>query len=169
MPTQSRDERLQAFIDAATVKHDGRYDYEQVPAMFVNAHTKVTIGCPDHGLFDQEPNEHRRGQRCPDCSGRRNSKATVRGARFAERAAVLHGARYDYSAVEFVDQHTEVTIRCRTHGPFVQRPTNHLDAGSPSGCPACANQTRRTALKDAWTRRARSQRRNDDTGEYIAA
>ena len=169
MPTQSRDDRLQAFIDAATLRHQGRYDYEQVPAMFVNAHTKVTIGCTDHGDFDQEPNEHKRGQRCPDCSGRRNAKATVRGARFKIQAAVMHGGRYDYSAVEFVDQHTEVTILCRTHGPFTQRPTNHLDIDGPSGCPDCADQSRRLALKNAWTRRTRTQRRNADTGEYLAA
>lgn len=132
--------------------------------MFVNAHTKVTIGCPEHGEFDQTPNEHRRGQRCPDCSGRRSSKATVGGARFEAQAAAMHGGRYDYSAVKYVDQHTEVTILCRTHGPFAQRPTNHLVTVSPSGCPDCADQARRLALKDAWTRRARTQRRTPAPG-----
>lgn len=169
MPAASRADRINTFIATATAKNAGKYDYEQVPAMFVNAHTKVTIGCPEHGEFDQTPNEHRRGQRCPDCSGRRNSKATVRGARFEAQAAAMHGGRYDYSAVKYVDQHTEVTILCQTHGPFAQRPTNHLDTASPSGCPDCADQARRLALKDAWTRRARTQRRNASTGEYIAA
>lgn len=169
MPAASRADRINTFIATATAKHAGKYDYEQVPAMFVNAHTKVPIGCPEHGEFDQTPNEHRRGQRCPDCSGRRNSKATVRGARFEAQAAAVHGGWYDYSAVKYVDQHAEVTILCRTHGPFTQRPTNHLDIDSPSGCPDCANQSRRLALKDAWTRRARTQLRNADTGEYLAA
>jgi len=122
MPTQSRADRLDAFITAATAKHNAKYDYSRVPEAFINAHTKVTIGCPDHGDFDQEPNEHKRGQRCPDCSGRRNSRASVHGARFVTRAADVHGNRYDYSAVAFVDQHTEVTIICRQHGPFRQRP-----------------------------------------------
>ncbi|PYY34456.1 MULTISPECIES: hypothetical protein [unclassified Curtobacterium] len=169
MPTASRADRLDAFIAAATAKHDGKYDYSRVPETFVNAHTKVTIGCPDHGDFDQEPNEHKRGQRCPDCSGRRNSRASVRGARFVTRAAGIHGNRYDYSAVAFVDQHTEVTIICRRHGPFLQRPTNHLDHGGPSGCHRCAEERRPAALKDAWTKRDRSQRRDADTGEYLAA
>jgi hypothetical protein len=169
MPNQTRDERLHAFISAATAKHDGMYDYQQVPATFVNAHTKVTIGCPDHGEFNQEPNEHKRGQRCPDCSGRRNSRASVRGTRFIEQAVALHGTLYDYAAVIFVDQHTDVTIICRTHGAFQQRPTNHLDKGGPSGCRLCANLARRAALRDAWTKRARSQRRDTATGEYLAA
>ncbi|WP_412161668.1 hypothetical protein [Curtobacterium flaccumfaciens] len=169
MPTQSRAERLDAFIAAATAKHNGKYDYARVPEAFVNAHTKVTIGCPDHGDFDQEPNEHKRGQRCPDCSGRRNSRASVRGARFITRAVEVHGPRYDYSAVVFVDQHTEVTIICRQHGPFSQRPTNHLDAGGPSGCSGCADLSRPAALKLAWTTRSRGQRRDAESGEYLAA
>lgn len=169
MPNQSRADRLDAFITAATAKHDGKYDYSQVPAKFVNAHTKVTIGCPDHGPFDQEPNEHKRGQRCPDCSGRRNSRATVRGARFVERAVSLHANRYDYSAVVFIDQRTDVTIICRRHGEFQQRPTNHLDAGGPSGCHGCADEARSVWLTDQWTRRDRTQRRDRDSGEYIAA
>jgi len=165
MLAASRADRINTFIATATAKHD----YSRIAERFVNAHTKVTIGCPDHGDFDEEPNEHKRGQRCPDCFGRRNSKATVRGARFEAQAAAMHGDRYDYSAVKFVDQHTEVTILCRTHGPFTQRPTNHLDTDSPSGCPDCANQSRRAAPKDARTRRTRTQRRNAGTGEYIAA
>jgi hypothetical protein len=169
MPNQSRADRLDAFIAAATAKHEGRYDYGRVPAMFVNAHTKVTIGCPDHGDFNQEPNEHKRGQRCPDCSGRRNSRPSSRGVRFLARAAELHGNRYDYSAVAYSNQHTNVTIICRLHGPFQQHPTHHLDRQSPSGCPDCAERARSTALKEAWTKRARSQRRDPDTGEYTAA
>lgn len=169
MPTQSRADRLDAFITAATAKHDGKYDYGQVAATFVNAHTKVTIGCPDHGDFEQEPNEHRRGQRCPDCSGRRNSRASVRRARFIARATALHGGRYDYSAVVFADQHIPVTIICRLHGQFQQRPTDHLDMESPSGCHGCANEARSAWQKDQWTRRGRSQRRDRDTGEYLAA
>ncbi|QWS33055.1 hypothetical protein [Curtobacterium aetherium] len=169
MPNQSRADRLDAFITAATTKHDGKYDYSQVPAMFVNAHTKVTIGCPDHGDFDQEPNEHKRGQRCPDCSGRRNSRASVRGGRFTTRAAELHRDRYDYSTVSFTDQHTDVTILCRQHGPFTQRPTNHLAAGGPSGCRDCADEARRAWSLEQWTRRERTQRRDHDTGEFLAA
>lgn len=169
MPAASRADRIDTFIATATAKHAGKYDYSRIAERFVDARTKVTIGCPEHGDFDQTPNEHRRGQRCPDGSGRRNSNATVRGARFEAQAAAMHGDRYDYSAVTFVDQHTEVTVLCRTHGPFAQRPTNHLDIHSPSGCPDCANQSRRLALKAAWTRRAHSQTRNASTGEYIAA
>jgi len=169
MPNHTREQRLDAFIEAATTRHAGKYDYSRVAEKFVNAHTKVTIGCSEHGDFDQEPNEHKRGQRCPDCSGRRNSRASVRGARFTARAIDLHGTRYDYSAVVFVDQHTDVTIVCREHGPFAQRPTNHLDANGPSGCHRCGERSRPAALRTAWVNRERTQRRDADTGEFLAA
>ncbi|WP_139199393.1 hypothetical protein [Curtobacterium sp. MCBA15_013] len=169
MATQSRTTRLEAFIGAAAAKHEGRYDYSRVPAEFVNAHTKVTIGCPDHGDFRQEPNEHKRGQRCPDCSGRRNARSPVRRSYFIARAIELHGDRYDYTQVTYIDQHTPVTIVCRRHGPFTQRPMNHLSSHTPSNCPDCATDKRCKSLRSAWGNRDRSQRRDGDTGEYLAA
>lgn len=157
--------RAEAFIHAAAEKHDGRYDYSRVPAEYVNAHTKVTIGCPDHGDFVQEPNEHKRGQRCPDCSGRRGSRPETRHDTFLAHARERHGDRYDYSLVRYVDQHTDVIIVCRLHGAFTQRPTNHLSGASPSNCPECAGRTRRASLKAAWAHRAQPER-DKDTGEF---
>lgn len=160
--------RASAFIDAATAAHHSRYDYSRVPAEYVNAHTKVTIGCPEHGDFRQEPNEHKRGQRCPDCSGRRGSRPVARRAAFITRAREVHGDRYDYSLVRYLDQRTNVVIVCRLHGPFPQRPTNHLSGDGPSNCPECGKRTRRASLKTAWTHRAQPNR-DEDTGEFKKA
>jgi hypothetical protein len=109
------------------------------------------------------------GQRCPDCSGRRNARSTVRSGYFIARATELHGTRYDYTQVQYVDQHTPVTIFCRSHGAFTQRPVNHLSSHTPSNCPHCATDARVVTLTAAWKHRARSQRRDTDTGEYRAA
>lgn len=168
MSQTSLTDRMQAFIDAATAKHDSRYDYSQVAAKFVNAHTKVTITCPDHGDFDQTPNEHRRGQRCPDCSARRGSRAAVRRDLFIAQAQLLHGDRYDYRNVVYVNQHTPVTIICRAHGPFSQRPTNHLDNSTPSNCLDCAQEARNTLTRAAWRTRTQ-QPRKKRTGQFKKA
>ncbi|TCK65787.1 hypothetical protein [Curtobacterium sp. PhB136] len=160
--------RANAFISAATKKHGGRYDYSEVLAEYVNAHTKVTIGCPAHGQFTQEPNEHRRGQRCPDCSGRRNSRPSARRDLFIARAREVHGDRYDYSQVRYVDQHTPVTIVCALHGVFSQRPMNHLSSHTPSNCPDCADDIRPVSLTAAWMNRPTSKR-DIDTGEFKKA
>ncbi|MBD2627951.1 GIY-YIG nuclease family protein [Trichormus variabilis] len=54
------------FIRKAQIKHEYKYDYSQV--IYINNSTKVAIICPDHGLFHQQPNNHLRGNQCPQCS-----------------------------------------------------------------------------------------------------
>lgn len=58
-----------------------------------------------------------------------------RPQKFIEQAKTLHGDKYDYSKVEYVNTRTPVEIICRTHGSFTKRPNDHLT--KKSGCPAC--------------------------------
>ena len=53
---------------------------------------------------------------------------------FIEKAKAVHGDRYDYSSVNYVNFLTNVTIICPDHGPFPQTPGNHL---SNKGCRDC--------------------------------
>ncbi|MEH2148596.1 GIY-YIG nuclease family protein [Nostoc sp.] len=54
------------FIQKARAKHGDKYDYSQVK--YVNYAAKVTIICPKHGSFEQNPSNHLKGHRCPDCA-----------------------------------------------------------------------------------------------------
>lgn len=54
---------------------------------------------------------------------------------FIERARKVHGDRYDYSKVEYVDAKTKVCIVCSEHGEFWQSPSHHTDG---RGCCKCA-------------------------------
>ena len=47
----------------------------------------------------------------------------------------VHGDRYDYSEVEYVNTHTKLRIICKVHGLFEQSSSNHL-AGK--GCGQCS-------------------------------
>ena len=53
---------------------------------------------------------------------------------FIERAIKVHGDKYDYSKVEYINNRTEVCIICPTHGEFWQRPDKHLLG---HGCNLC--------------------------------
>ena len=55
---------------------------------------------------------------------------------FIERAQSIHGDRYDYSYVEYVNMSTKVVIVCPDHGNFSQSPSNHIL--KRAGCPTCA-------------------------------
>lgn len=56
--------------------HGDFYDYSKV--IYGMKTDKVTIICPDHGDFEQQPDNHWNGQDCPQCARAVVSKAEVR-------------------------------------------------------------------------------------------
>ncbi len=123
------------FIQKAKVVHGNRYDYSQTE--YVNARTKITIYCLDHGPFQQLSNTHLRNHGCPDCGNvRRAIPLRLTTETFIENANAVHGDRYNYSQVEYVNNYTEVTIICPEHGPFEQVPSSHI---RNHGCPDCGS------------------------------
>ena len=122
------------FISAKTI-HGDKYDYSKVK--YVNKRTKVCIVCPEHGDFWQSPQKHLAGQGCVKCHRKSMAKRYSLGKeKFIEKANVVHKGIYDYSAVEYVNSHSYVTIICPLHGPFIQIPSSHLKG---HGCPKCAD------------------------------
>ena len=45
---------------------------------------------------------------------------------FIAKAREVHGEKYDYSKVEYINNRTKVCIICPIHGEFWQTPSNHL-------------------------------------------
>lgn len=134
------EERKAHFVAKAHTLHDRRYSYEVVD--YVNNKTPVVIVCSRHArpfAFPQTPHDHLKGNGCPSCGGRAGSSPVSRSRTFFERARRIHGDRYSYDTVEYVDAHTSVIITCAEHGPFLQRPTKHLQG---SGCHACTRPAR---------------------------
>jgi len=56
---------------------------------------------------------------------------------FIEKSYKVHEKNYDYSLVDYKNNHTKVKIICKIHGVFEQRPTNHLIGQK---CPKCATK-----------------------------
>lgn len=111
-------------------KWKGLYDYSKVD--YLNMVTPVTIHCNKHNLdFTQIPRQHLVHPGCPKCYSENFSSNTEE---FIERAKRVHGDRYDYSKVKYERSDTPVTIICKVHGEFEQRPNNHLKG---QNCPYC--------------------------------
>lgn len=53
---------------------------------------------------------------------------------FIIKAKLVHGDRYDYSLVDYVNAKTNIIIMCSIHGKFKQNPRVHLRG---SGCQQC--------------------------------
>ena len=129
------------FIKRAREVHGEKYDYSKVE--YVNSTTKVCIICPIHGEFWQKPNIHLQNKGCPKCGRQRTATFHSKSQeQFLQEAKSVHGNKYDYSKVEYINYQTRVTIICPVHGEFYQSPTSHLQG---YGCPKCGND--RTALR----------------------
>jgi hypothetical protein len=80
----------------------------------------------------------RRG--CPSCghiSTGCSKKSNTQ--EFINRAELIHNGKYDYSKVEYNSNKIKVSIICKIHGEFLQRPQHHLIG---IGCPKCGTTLR---------------------------
>ncbi len=67
---------------------------------------------------------------------------------FIKKAREVHGDKYDYSKVEYVNNQTKVRIVCPEHGEFLQRPLVHLNGHECSECGKKKNiESRRKSLE----------------------
>ena len=118
------------FITKAKNVHGDKYDYTLVN--YINAQTKIKIICPEHGVFEQTPNNHLSGKKgCPRCGGTMRLNTNI----FIEKSKNIHDDKYDYSLVNYINCETKIKIICPEHGTFEQIPIDHLY--NKSGCPYC--------------------------------
>lgn len=122
--------------------HDNKYDYSYVNQTKIRSHEKITIYCPDHGVFFQRLNDHINGHGCPECGSTKRVEKNKKGKdHFIEKAIQIHGDRYDYSLVlDDVGIKDKTTIICKKHGQFSQT----FDAHLAGGCIQCAVQPYRS-------------------------
>ena len=62
--------------------------------------------------------------------------------KFIEECKQIHGDKYDYSKVNYVNARTKVCIICPVHGEFWQLPSLHI--GQKCGCPLCNGTFKKT-------------------------
>jgi hypothetical protein len=63
------------FINRARKIHGDKYDYSQ--SVYLNTYTKLKIKCQIHGYFEQSPEHHLRGHKCPKCSGKNKTTTDI--------------------------------------------------------------------------------------------
>jgi hypothetical protein len=118
------------FVKLAKKTHGDYYDYSITE--YVNTTTKLWVICPIHGKFLVKPYNHLLGNKCPKCVGQYMDTEY-----FIEKAKKIHGDKYDYSKVIYVDSITPVIIICPIHGEFLQKPNVHLKG---HGCSECGSK-----------------------------
>lgn len=97
------------FIKRAEIIHGNKFDYSLTK--YINQKTKVKIICPTHGEFNQNTYEHLNGSGCPNCIGK--NKTTEY---FIKESIKIHGNKYDYKLVNYINSNIKVKIICPIHG-----------------------------------------------------
>jgi len=122
------------FIKKVNKIHKNRYDYSKVE--YLNNNTKVLISCNKcRRKFLQVPGSHLMGIGCPSCGYKiQADKRTFSQTKVIEEFKKIHGDKYDYSKIKYVNTNTKVKIICKIHGEFVQIPKHHKNG---RGCRKC--------------------------------
>jgi len=125
------------FIEKAKAKKGDRYDYSLVN--YINSQTKIKIICKEHGEFEQTSTTHLKGCGCPICGQlvyRHNNHSITNktNSEFISECKIIHGDKYDYSEIKYINNKTKIEIICPSHGKFEQLPNNHTNG---QGCPIC--------------------------------
>ena len=89
------------FIRRAKEIHGDQYDYSKIN--YVNNSTKVTIICPEHGEFQQTPDNHiSQGQGCPVCR-QSHLERIIRNFFIKENLEFTQYMKFDWLGLQSLD------------------------------------------------------------------
>lgn len=134
---------LQQFIDRGNMIHNYKYDYSLVN--YICTMTKIIIICPVHKEFLQAPSVHLSGSGCRKCGDLMQGKSKSSNVEdFTAKSIKIHGNKYDYGNVKYINGRTKVKIICTDHGEFLITPESHLGG---HGCKKCSNTISKSEIK----------------------
>lgn len=126
------------FLKAASEKWGDAFTYREDD--YSGMSNEMVVACKRHGEeFQIRPSDHLRSKTgsCPSCV---RDNLSGRGLKTKDQVLAdfnkIHVNKYDYSAVEYVNNRVKITIRCPKHGGFEQTPVRHLYG---DGCPSCGH------------------------------
>jgi len=123
---------LKKFIIKANEVHNNKYTYEFVD--YENIHTKVSIYCSEHGIFNQTPNRHLVGNGCPSCNFANRPLKSVSEKDIVNKFNKIHNNYYNYSKFIYKGVKNKIIVICPKHGDFECGISNH---NKGRGCSKC--------------------------------
>ncbi|MFW5847784.1 MAG: hypothetical protein ACOCVF_02580 [bacterium] len=123
------------YLKLAYEKHGNKYDYSLIN--YKNIKIKIKIICPEHGLFEQTPDNHLY-HGCPNCAIENVAQKRINNSAnlFIKKLKEVHGNQYDYSQCTYIKSDVKLRIICKKHGVFYMKFHEHLRG---RGCPICGN------------------------------
>lgn len=122
------------FIKKAQQVHGNLYNYSET--VYEKAKKKVRIICKLHGIFEQTPDAHVRGQGCPVCGRKiQDDQRRKDSEYFISKSVKVHGDKYDYSKSVYTGVYNKIEIICKYHNKSFWQVANKHYSGQ--GCPFC--------------------------------
>lgn len=117
-------------------KFPDKYDFSKVN--YKNNNTEIILICKKHNEeIKIKPTYVLRGvfgcKKCEKEKKRLINAMTIN--EFIKKARKIHGNKYDYSKVHYINNKTKVCITCPEHGEFWQTPFDHIYR--KAGCKIC--------------------------------
>lgn len=155
---------LDVFVKKAIALHGSKYDYSE--AEYKSSTEKVKIKCRTCDMyFWQQPNNHLQGNGCPSCGKQKAAKLSAATGRlyarttneFIRESVAIHGNKFGYDLVEYVNLEKKVKIRCNACGVvFEQSPASHLHGNGCRFCRPSLIGIKRTISNDEFVTKAKS-------------
>lgn len=119
--------------------HKEKYDYSKV--VYSTKTTKVSIGCVNHGFFNQSPKQHINGAGCPKCAG--NKSFTTNTFLNELKVRNLWNDNYDYSELKYKNAKSKVRIKDKSTDTYhLCDPWSILNRGSGLDISNAENKTK---------------------------
>lgn len=136
------------FIKDAKLIYGDEYDYSKIDYVDTTVDVKIKCNSCDECFWDRPSNHLHANKsnktfvvRCPNCKDFTRNLTTEE---FIEKAVEIHGDKYDYSEVEYINTKTKVKIICNgCGGSFEQTPNSHIskvpeNKRNLGGCLSCS-------------------------------
>lgn len=137
------------FIENAKQVHGDKYDYSKV--VYKKYQEKVKIICKKHGIFEQRPENHIKGDGCPECAKEKNEEIKkYYKDKFFQKCK---DKGYDVSSVTYVNASSMLSAICNIHGKFNVLPNYYLK----NGCPYCKKENSIKKEKDKFITKAKEK------------
>lgn len=149
----ARADTKESFVDKSVARY-GKDRFDLSGVVYHGSRVKVAVRCLKHNCtFLIRPGTFLRAS--IESGGCQKCEAEARGSKmrrlyadskegFITKAKSIWGDRFDYSEVQYINNHSRVAIRCIEHDLRLNiTPSNHK---SGPGCPACKIQAIKGAL-----------------------
>lgn len=125
------------FLKKCQERHGDKYDYSLVEYKGIDKKIKIIF---NGDIYEQKAGAHLYSDGLVENVIKRKTTDE-----FIKESIEVHENKFDYSKVNYINNHSKVIIICRIHGEFRQVPTSHLKG---HGCTRCVESKGEKRISD---------------------